>query len=253
MDADNYNRGQLGGRFKIAHVTELVRRFQVENGLAADGKAGPSTLAVLDLMTGRTSGPIATSAELGDLSDLIIDTATGWLRPSADVEILPIDPSWYYARLASHDGKPKAIVAHYSATEHGTARAMAHNRARKIKPTDRSASWHVSVEGDGTIVQMAPFTVGCWHAGGPTAKPVPGVGAANRFAVGVELIGFGTDFPPAQVAAAARLWRALVRSYGIPRELAMIAHSQLDPTRKRDPGPVWTAEHAADVLDHAFA
>lgn len=165
---------------------------------------------------------------------------------------MPIHPSWYYNALTTADKKPKAIVAHYSATKYGTAANMAKARSKQRQPEDRAASWHVSIEGDGTIVQMAPFTKGCWHAGGASCKPIPGHGKPNLCSVGIELIGFGDSFPEAQVRSACMVWRALCFYYAIERKDAMYQHSQLDPKRRKDPGPVWMKQHAEKVLDYAF-
>ena len=70
--------------------------------------------------------------------------------------------------------------------------------------------------------------------------------------MGIELVGHGEEFPSAQVAAVARMWRAIVRAYGIPRERAMLQHSELDPGRRVDPGPVWMGRHAERVLELAY-
>lgn len=246
-DADKFNASALeAGQITPAHVTALTRRFQAANELAADGKCGPKTRALLELLEDKVPG----HEHPAELPILLIDAA-GWLAGDGVIKI-PSHPSWGYAKLNTPDGRPGAIVAHYTATNHGTARAMANNRARPLAPADREASWHVSVEGDGTIVQMAPFLRGCWHAGGPTAKAIPNLGPANRTAVGIELVGHGDVFPRAQVDAACRLWRALVERYAIPEARAMVGHSDLDPTRKRDPGPVWTSSHAGAVLGYAY-
>lgn len=172
----------------------------------------------------------------------------GWLEGEGVVR-MPIDPSWYYPRLSTPHGDPLAIVCHASATKPGTGRAMANNRSRPRTKTDRAASWHVSVESD-SLVQMAPFSVGCWHAIGS----IKGVGPANRTSIGVELVGFEKGpWPEAQVQQACRLWRALVTSYGIPRDRAMVPHAVIDPDRRSDPGKLWMREHAGRVLDFAFA
>lgn len=172
-----------------------------------------------------------------------------WLTFAKRIEM---HPSWRYASLRTPGSKPLAIVAHYTATDPGTAISMAKRRTKPRTKDDRAASWHLSIEADGTVVQMAPLTVGCWHAGSNTAKKIPGVGWANRTAIGVELVGYGKEFPPAQVEAACRVWRAIVREYSIPREHAMITHQSIDPTRKADPGRVWMGEHAPRVLDAAY-
>ena len=172
----------------------------------------------------------------------------GWLEGEGVVKI-SIDPSWYYPKLSTPHGDPLAIVAHVSATNLGTGPAMARNRAHKRTPDQRAASWHASVEVD-SIVQMAPFEVGCWHAAGN----IKGVGPANRTAVGIEIVGWEKGpFPEGQVQQAARLWRAIVQSYGIKREHAMVPHAIIDPDRRSDPGKIWMSQHATRVLDYAFA
>lgn len=236
---------------KPAHLTALIREFQAAHGLEVDGVFGPKTIAALEA-TYKAPAPAPI-----DLAPLTIDAA-GWLTGEGVTRIAS-HPSWGYAKLSTPDGRPGAIVAHYTATAPGTAVNMAKNRTGKLDldpndgdGVDRQASWHLSIETDGSIVVMAPFLRGCWHAGGPTAKAIPNLGSANRTSVGIELVGHGDAFPPAQVAAACRVWRALVERYGIPEARAMVGHSDLDPTRKRDPGALWTSTHAPVVLGYAF-
>jgi N-acetyl-anhydromuramyl-L-alanine amidase AmpD len=142
-----------------------------------------------------------------------------------------------------------------SDTDAGTAINMAKNRVRPfVRGQDRLSSWHATVETDGTIVQMIPFTRIAWHAGSDTAKIVPGLGYANYCTVGIELVGRTPGpFPEAQVLGYARLLRAIVQWAGIEREHAMITHSSIDPTRRHDPGPEWEVRHAQRVLELAFA
>lgn len=267
MSADDYNENELAaGRIKPAHVSELTARFQAANDLPPDGKLGPATRARIELLRGRVAGdhPELTpctgrvAAPLTITGGALTVSPQGWLN-GPGVVVMPIHRSRYYAHLSTASGRPAAIVAHYTATDHGSGAGMARRLTDKIDldpndgdGIDRQVSWHVSIEGDGAIIQMAPLLVGCWHAGGKTAKPIPGVGAANKTAIGIELVGHGVSFPEAQVNSAARVWRAIVGTYSIPRDLAMVTHESLDPTRKRDPGPVWMRDHAEDVLDHAY-
>lgn len=250
--AIDYNRKHLAADLITPEaITKLTEIAQRSLGLPVDGKCGPQTLSRL---LGPQASPVeerATVSAAGAAVPLSVD-AEGWLV-GLDVVKAPIDPSWYYKRLKTSSGWPAAIVWHYTATDPGTAAAMARNRQRPLNPDDRMASWHISIETDGRIWQMIPLTGGAWHAGGETAKPIPGVGSANSHATGVELVGHGESFTPAQVAAAARVTRAIVRRCGIPRALAMISHQSLDPTRRRDPGPVWLGKHAPGVLDAAYA
>jgi N-acetyl-anhydromuramyl-L-alanine amidase AmpD len=199
------------------------------------------------------STPSGIPPEWSTLTGLTVD-ARGWLLGSG-VTLMPSHPSWHYPKLSTPTGKPLALVCHYTSTNPGTALSMARRRMRKFgeDPDDRQASWHVSVEADGSIVQQVSMLAGTWHAGSPTAVPIKGAGWANRVAIGIELVGHGKVWPEAQVIGAARLWRALIDAYAIPRALAMVTHQELDPTRKSDPGKPWMRDHAPAVLEYAFA
>lgn len=171
----------------------------------------------------------------------------GWLEGDGVVH-MPSDPSWYYPSLSTPHGDPLAIVCHASATNAGTARVMAKNRMRKRTKDDRPASWHASVDVH-EIVQQAPLNVGCWHAIGN----IKGVGPANRTSVGIELVGWEKGpWPEEQVQRACQVWRAIVQSYGVKREIAMVPHAVIDPDRRSDPGKEWIVKHAERVLAFAY-
>ena len=233
--ARDYNAARIAsGELTIDHVTELVRSWQDRKGLVVDGKAGPMTLESIAKAAPR---------ELA-----VVD---GWLV-GPGVTRIDAHASWFGGPIAG--GRPRGIVAHFTATGPGTALAMARRRQHPYgsDPDDRLASWHVTVESDGSLVQMIALDRVAWHAGSSTARKVPGLGWANQTTTGVELVGFGRDFPPAQVSAAKSVWRALVQAYEIPREHAMIQHSEIDPIRRDDPGPTWMGQHADAVLAHAY-
>lgn len=174
----------------------------------------------------------------------------GWLQGDG-VTRIPAHESWYGGTLL-----PGGVVCHVSATNHGTAVNMAKRRARRfgLDENDRLSSWHVSVEADGTLVQMVPLSRRAWHAGSKTAQKIPGLGVPNSRTIGIELIGWERGpFPQAQVDGYARLLRCIVQHYGIPREFAMITHASIDPGRRSDPGDLFMREHAEAILDSAYA
>lgn len=242
-EADDFNAAQIAtGVLKIEYITELVTYWQQGHpGLDVDGKAGaqqtiPSIVAAI-AQHHPGGGELAVAAD--------------WLV-GPHVQRIDAHHSWFGGGMAA--GKPLGIVAHYTDTDPGTAVAMARRRARPFgeDPDDRLASWHITVDTDGSIVVMIPLNRVAWHAGSSTALPVPGIGNANANMVGIELVGYGKVFPPAQVAAASNVWRAVVRHYGIAREHAMVTHQSIDPTRRDDPGPVWMNQYAAGVLDFCY-
>lgn len=234
MKADEYNKIQINtGRIRDDHVTAMTRIVQKAIGVKVDGFCGPKTLEALD------AHRFTFMEKLG--------VQGGWLV-GRNVTLIPAHESWYYPKLGT--GTPKAIVAHYTATNPGTALSMARKRERPYSQgKGRPASWHVSIEADGSIVQMIPFTGGAWHCSKPIEELAMG---ANRCSVGIELVGHGKEFTDEQVTAAAQVWRALVDTYQIDRSLAMLEHSKLDPMRRKDPGPVWMSKHAERVLDYCY-
>lgn len=245
--ADDFNVFQLANKvLKVEHVTELVTFWQEQHpGLTVDGKAGGQETipSIVKAIAKRNPGPKPGADDIRIQSHWLVGPR---------VQRVDADASWFGGPLDG--GAPSGIVAHFTDTDPGTAVNMAKRRARKFgaDPDDRLASWHITVETDGSIVVMIPLDHRAWHAGSPTAQPVPGLGGANAQTIGIELVGFGKVFTTAQVNAAAHVWRAVVREYAIACEFAMITHQSIDPTRRDDPGPVWMGNHAASVLDFAY-
>ena len=94
-------------------------------------------------------------------------------------------------------------------------------------------SAHYLVGEDGTIYQLVEESRRAWHAGGGRWGTITDLNSAS---IGIELDNDGAEpFPPAQIEALLRLLKDLCTRLGIPRH-AVIAHADLAPTRKRDPG-----------------
>src|SRR5690606_12173731 len=94
-------------------------------------------------------------------------------------------------------------------------------------------SAHYLVGEDGTIYQLVEESRRAWHAGGGRWGTITDLNSAS---IGIELDNDGAEpFPPAQIEALLRLLEDLCTRLGIPRH-AVIAHADLAPTRKRDPG-----------------
>ncbi len=164
---------------------------------------------------------------------------SGWLLPEPGVVCAPIHESWCGPRRAS---PPGALIWHYTDTPHGTARTMATRRmgswdaARRHDPTVRKTSWHFSIEADGVIWQHLSTLVVAYHAGSGTASAIGGR-PANSVSIGVELVGRGEVLELQRVSALA-LRDALEQRYRMG-PAAVVGHSEIDPSRRRDPGPAW--------------
>lgn len=244
--ASRYNKRQWeAGAFGAGDIADIVAAFQKAKGLAVDGMLGPATLAELR-SSHDNAGP------------LLIDEG-GWLHGPGVIRIAS-HPSWSYGGLRdSPKDIPLGVVWHYTATNPGTGKIMATRRRDKtysqVKADNGgrgSGSWHVSIESDGSVIQQISFKRGAYHAGSNTAKPIPGIGWANHTTASIELVGHGKKFSLGQRLSAGDVLKALVAAYNIPREHAMHQHSQIDPGRRSDPGPVWMELHAPGVLAVAY-
>lgn len=99
-------------------------------------------------------------------------------------------------------------------------------------------SAHFVVRRGGEVQQFVATDRRAWHAGTSSWR---GRDDCNSWSIGIELEGLeGERFEPAQVAALARLLRALRRRHPLAE---VVGHEHVAPGRKRDPGPgfVWPA------------
>lgn len=124
--------------------------------------------------------------------------------------------------------RPDLIVIHYTAMA-----SMAEARARLCDPAHEvSAHWLISEQG--AAEQLVDEALRAWHAGAGAWGAVSDV---NSRSIGIELANTGaTPFPEAQMAALERVLAAIMGRWGIP-PARVIAHSDMAPARKSDPGP----------------
>jgi N-acetylmuramoyl-L-alanine amidase len=111
-------------------------------------------------------------------------------------------------------------------------------------------SSHYVVEENGNILQLVPEAQRAWHAGQSSWE---GVSDINSRSIGIEIAnpghGYGyPDFPEAQIAAVIALCRDIVERHRI-RPDRVLAHSDVAPQRKLDPGEKfpWERLHHAGV------
>ncbi len=124
--------------------------------------------------------------------------------------------------------QPDLIVIHYTAMP-----TCAEARDRLCDPSvEVSAHWLIAE--NGTVEQLVDEAMRAWHAG---AGAWAGVSDVNSRSIGIELANAGdAPFPEPQMAALERLLSAIMARWNIPPE-RVIAHSDMAPERKRDPGP----------------
>ncbi|MFN0115837.1 MAG: N-acetylmuramoyl-L-alanine amidase [Paracoccaceae bacterium] len=123
---------------------------------------------------------------------------------------------------------PDLIVIHYT----GMA-SLAEARARLCDPAaEVSAHWLIAETG--AAEPLVDEGLRAWHAG---AGAWGGVSDVNSRSIGIELANPGDrPFPEPQMAALERLLAGIVARHRVPPG-RVIAHSDMAPARKRDPGP----------------
>jgi N-acetylmuramoyl-L-alanine amidase len=124
--------------------------------------------------------------------------------------------------------RPSLVVIHYTAME-----SCAAARDRLCDPAaEVSAHWLISETGD--VEQLVDESLRAWHAG---AGEWAGQGDVNSRSVGIELANRGTHpFPEPQMVALEALLRGVLSRWRIAPQ-GVIAHSDMAPGRKTDPGP----------------
>ncbi len=122
---------------------------------------------------------------------------------------------------------PRLVVLHYTAMA-----SFAEAKARLCDPVHEvSAHWLVDV--DGRAEGLVSEERRAWHAG---AGAWGGCEDVNSASVGIELQNDGSSpFPARQMAGLERLLADVMTRWAIAPE-GVIAHSDLAPLRKRDPG-----------------
>jgi N-acetylmuramoyl-L-alanine amidase len=148
--------------------------------------------------------------------------------PNHDERMLPID----------------ILLLHYTGMA-STAAAV----GRLCDPASKVSS-HYVVDEHGDILQLVPEARRAWHAGQSSWE---GESDINSHSIGVEIAnsghGFGyPDFPQAQIAAVIALCHDVVTRHRI-RADRVLAHSDVAPQRKLDPGEKfpWGRLHRSGV------
>jgi N-acetylmuramoyl-L-alanine amidase len=148
--------------------------------------------------------------------------------PNHDERMLPID----------------ILLLHYTGMASTTA------AVGRLRDPASKVSSHYVVDEHGEILQLVPEARRAWHAGQSSWE---GKSDINSRSIGVEIAnsghGFGyPDFPQAQIASVVALCHDIVTRHRI-RADRVLAHSDVAPQRKLDPGEKfpWGRLHRSGV------
>ena len=123
---------------------------------------------------------------------------------------------------------PDLIVLHY------TAMASAAEAQQRLCDPAFEVSAHYLISEEGAVLSLVPEELRAWHAGAGAWGSVTDV---NSRSIGIELANTGaTPFSAAQMDALEGLMRGIMARWQIPPQ-RVIAHSDMAPGRKIDPGP----------------
>ena len=126
------------------------------------------------------------------------------------------------------------IVLHY------TGMATREAAIERLRDPAAKVSSHYLVGEDGTILRLVDEEKRAWHAGRSHWRGIEDVNSAS---VGIEIVNPGHEhgyrpFPDAQVEALLPLVAAIKERHGVGRG-NVVGHSDIAPTRKRDPGELF--------------
>lgn len=139
----------------------------------------------------------------------------------------------------NHDARPPAtpidtLVLHY------TGMPSAEAALERLSSPAARVSSHYLLEEDGNLFQLVPEERRAWHAGRSFWR---GATDINSRSIGIEIVNPGHEwgyrpFPPAQMRALLTLCHDLLGRHPIvPGNV--VAHSDIAPERKQDPGELF--------------
>ncbi|WP_339915358.1 N-acetylmuramoyl-L-alanine amidase [uncultured Brevundimonas sp.] len=129
---------------------------------------------------------------------------------------------------------PDMLVLHYTGMQ--TAEAA----VARLRDPSAEVSAHYVVDEDGRILRLVPEERRAWHAGKGAWQ---GETDCNAASIGIEIVNPGHEFgyrafPDVQIEAVIALVADVRSRWTIP-DARIIAHSDLAPGRKQDPGELF--------------
>jgi N-acetylmuramoyl-L-alanine amidase len=127
------------------------------------------------------------------------------------------------------------LVLHY------TGMRSASEALSRMCDENAQVSAHYMVDEDGAVIQMVAEERRAWHAG---VSHWRGRDNLNDISIGIEIVNPGHEFgyrafPKVQMEAVAALSQAILKRHPSIPARNVIAHSDIAPARKQDPGELF--------------
>lgn len=127
--------------------------------------------------------------------------------------------------------RPSLLILHY------TGMSSAEKAIDWLARAESNVSCHYVIDEDGRITQLVPESLRAWHAGASFWR---GETDINSHSIGIEIQNPGhqhgyPDFPAAQMQAVIALGKDIAQRHRMAAD-AVLAHSDIAPGRKIDPG-----------------
>lgn len=142
---------------------------------------------------------------------------------------------------SNHDARRAQLIVLHQTQMQSAQAALQTLRTRNAHGR---VSAHYLIGRDGRLYQLVSEQDRAWHAG---AGSWGGMVDINSASIGIELDNDGTlPFTEPQIQTLLRLLQDVTHRLGIPRHL-VIAHGDVAPTRKRDPGVLFPWQRLAEA------
>lgn len=142
----------------------------------------------------------------------------------------PRNPLARWVPSPNHNAREAILVVVHATTQDSVEESL---RTLRTENSGGQVSAHYLIGRDGALYQLVAEDRRAWHAGPGAWGTISDVNSAS---IGIELDNNGTDpYPTAQIDSLLRLLADICKRNGIPRE-QVIAHADMAPTRKTDPG-----------------
>lgn len=136
------------------------------------------------------------------------------------------------------DVLPNMIILHYTGME------TAQDALERLCDTDAEVSAHYTIDEDSSVYQHVDEKKRAWHSGASGWCDVVDI---NSHSIGIEIVNPGHEygyrqFPDGQIQSVVALCQQIQERYNIEY---VLAHSDVAPDRKEDPGELFPWEKLA--------